>query len=79
MIIEFKLTQEDLSDSVGKDRATIANYLRLLKLPEEVRSFLYNGSLTMGHAKAILAIEGKANQIDSGKKDYQKRAQCQRG
>ena len=72
LIIEFNLTQEDLSDRVGKDRATVANYLRLLKLPDEVRSYLYNGSLTMGHAKAILSIEGKANQIDAARRIIKK-------
>jgi len=72
LITEFSLTQDDLSDRVGKDRATIANYLRLLRLPEEVKSFLYNGSLSMGHAKAILAIEGKANQIDAARKIIKK-------
>jgi ParB family chromosome partitioning protein len=72
LIIEFNLTQEDLSDRVGKERATIANYLRLLKLPEEVKSFLYNGSLSMGHAKAVLAIEGKANQVEAARKIIRK-------
>ncbi len=68
LIIEFNLTQEDLSERVGKDRATVANYLRLLKLPEEVKSFIYNGSLSMGHAKALLAIEGKAGQLDAARR-----------
>jgi len=72
LITEFNLTQEDLSVRVGKERATIANYLRLLKLPEEVKSFLYNGSLSIGHAKAILAIEGKGNQIDAARKIIKK-------
>lgn len=72
LIIEFNLTQEALSDRVGKDRATIANFLRLLKLPEEVKSFIYNGSLSMGHAKAILAIDGKTNQIDAARKIVKK-------
>jgi ParB family chromosome partitioning protein len=72
LITEFSLTQDDLSDRVGKDRATVANYLRLLRLPEEVKSFLYNGSLSMGHAKAILAIEGKANQIDAARRIIKK-------
>lgn len=72
LIIEFNLTQEDLSDRVGKDRATIANYLRLLKLPEEVKAFIYNGSLSMGHAKAILAIDGTASQIDAARKIVKK-------
>lgn len=72
LITEFKLTQEDLSDRVGKDRATIANYLRLLKLPDEVKSLVYNGSLSMGHAKAVLGIEGKANQIEAARKIVRK-------
>jgi ParB family chromosome partitioning protein len=72
LIIEFNLTQEELSDRVGKERATIANYLRLLKLPEEVKSFIYNGSLSMGHAKAILALDGKAHQIDAARKIIKK-------
>ncbi len=72
LITEFNLTQENLSDRVGKDRATVANYLRLLKLPDEVRSFLYNGSLTMGHAKAVLSIEGKASQIDAARRIIKK-------
>jgi len=72
LITDFNLKQEELSDRVGKDRATIANYLRLLKLPEEIKTFLYNGSLTMGHAKAILAIEGKAHQIDAARKIIRK-------
>jgi ParB family chromosome partitioning protein len=72
LIIEFNLTQEELSDRVGKERATIANYLRLLKLPEEVKSLIYNGSLSMGHAKAILALDGKAHQIDAARKIIKK-------
>jgi len=72
LITEFKLMQEELSDKVGKDRATIANYLRLLKLPDEVKTLLYNGTLSLGHAKAILAIEGKANQIEAARKILKK-------
>ena len=65
---DFKLTQEELSAKVGKDRATVANYLRLLKLPEEIRTFLSDGSLSMGHAKAILSIEGKPNQLEAARR-----------
>ncbi|MDI6890557.1 MAG: ParB/RepB/Spo0J family partition protein [Thermodesulfovibrionales bacterium] len=72
LITDFNLTQEELSDKVGKDRATIANYLRLLKLPEEVKSLIYNGSLSMGHAKAILTIEGRGNQIEAASKIIKK-------
>ncbi len=68
LIRDFKLTQEEISVKVGKDRATIANYLRLLKLPDEIKSMINNGYLTVGHAKAILSIEGRTNQIEAAKK-----------
>jgi ParB family chromosome partitioning protein len=68
LIIDFNLTQEDLSRKVGKDRATIANYLRLLKLPQEVKLLIDNGALSIGHAKAVLAIEGKMQQIEAARK-----------
>lgn len=68
LITDFSLTQEDLSQKVGKDRATVANYLRLLKLPHEIKMFIVNGSLSMGHAKAILTIEGKTQQVDVARK-----------
>jgi ParB family chromosome partitioning protein len=61
---EFDLTQEELATKVGKERATVANYLRLLKLPEEVKELINNGTISMGHARAILSVEGKANQIE---------------
>lgn len=64
---EFNLTQETLSERVGKERATIANYLRLLKLPDEVKKHVNAGSITMGHAKAILSIESKHKQIEAAK------------
>ena len=72
LIVDFYLTQEELSDKVGKDRATIANYLRLLKLPQEIKNLVYNGSLSAGHAKAILTIDGRANQIDAARKIIKK-------
>jgi len=72
LVTDFKLSQEELSDRVGKDRATISNYLRLLKLPEEIKSLIYNGSLSIGHAKAILAIDGKAHQMEAARKVIKK-------
>lgn len=54
---EFKLTQEQIATAVGKERSTIANVLRLLKLPDDVLSQLSHGNLTMGHARALLGIE----------------------
>ena len=53
---EFQLSQEAIASVVGKDRASIANYLRLLKLPDEVRVEVANGRLTMGHARALLGL-----------------------
>jgi ParB family chromosome partitioning protein len=57
---EFSLTQEQIAESVGKDRSSIANYLRLLKLPQEVRDSLAAGRLSMGHARALAGVEGEA-------------------
>jgi ParB family chromosome partitioning protein len=54
---EFKMTQEQIAAAVGKDRSTIANVLRLLRLPEDVVTQLSRGDLTMGHARALLGIE----------------------
>lgn len=68
LVQEFGLTQEELADKVGKERATVANYLRLLKLPDEIKALLYNGSLSMGHARALLSIEGRAAQVEAAKK-----------
>jgi ParB family chromosome partitioning protein len=62
LVEEFKLTQEDIAAQVGKERATVANYLRLLKLSEEVRANVASGSLSMGHARAILALASDAEQ-----------------
>src|SRR5438874_2635649 len=59
---EFQLKQEDIATAVGKDRASVANYLRLLKLPEEVRSEVAGGRLSMGHARAILSLADEAQQ-----------------
>jgi ParB family chromosome partitioning protein len=54
---EFGLTQQQIAETVGKDRTTIANMLRLLQLPEAVRRLLQDGRLTMGHAKVLLGLE----------------------
>jgi len=57
---EFGLTQQQIAETVGKDRTTIANMLRLLQLPEAVRKLLQDGELTMGHAKVLLGLEDPA-------------------
>ncbi|WP_263451351.1 ParB/RepB/Spo0J family partition protein [Hyalangium gracile] len=53
---EFKLTQEQISQRVGKERSTVANALRLLSLPEDVKGLVADGSLSMGHARALLGV-----------------------
>lgn len=62
LVDEFQLKQDDIAVQVGKDRATVANYLRLLKLPEEVRGNVASGALSMGHARAIVALPSEADQ-----------------
>ena len=63
LIDECHLTQEALSPRVGKNRATIATYLRLLKLPPKIQMAIKSGALTMGHAKAILSMDKEDAQI----------------
>jgi ParB family transcriptional regulator, chromosome partitioning protein len=53
---EFHLTQEQIADAVGKDRSSIANIVRLLRLPQEVRASVASGALSMGHARALLGM-----------------------
>ena len=59
---EFGLTQEDIATAVGKDRSSVANILRLLKLPQDVREEILAGRLSMGHARAILALDTETEQ-----------------
>lgn len=63
LIEECSLTQEDLSKKVGKERSTIANFLRLLKLPAEIQAAIRDGKITMGHARALLALDSEAKQV----------------
>ncbi|GJM15752.1 MAG: chromosome partitioning protein ParB [Thermodesulfobacteriota bacterium] len=60
LIDEFELTHEDVSRQIGKERSTITNQLRLLKLPDEAKAALIAGDITSGHARAILSIESPA-------------------
>ena len=57
LVDDFDLTQEAIAKRVGKGRATVANALRLLSLSKEIRSYISSGSLTAGHAKALLSLE----------------------
>lgn len=65
---DFSLTQEALSARVGKDRATVANYLRILKLPEEIKALINDGSLSLGHAKALLSLDSRLKQLETSSK-----------
>jgi ParB family chromosome partitioning protein len=56
---EFSLTQEELSEKVGKKRTTVANYLRLLKLPIEVQAGIRDEKISMGHARALISLKSK--------------------
>jgi ParB family chromosome partitioning protein len=62
---DFSMTQEEIAAAVGKDRSSVANHMRLLKLPQEVREEVAAGRLSMGHARALIAItdEGSQRQI----------------
>jgi ParB family chromosome partitioning protein len=59
---EFSLTQDQIAAAVGKDRSSVANFMRLLRLPEEVRGDLAAGTLSTGHARALLALPDAAAQ-----------------
>ncbi|HXH81801.1 MAG TPA: ParB/RepB/Spo0J family partition protein [Candidatus Tectomicrobia bacterium] len=63
LLSQFSWTQEQLAQRVGKDRSSIANALRLLKLPQVIQDDLRSGRLTMGHARALLALSGPAEQL----------------
>ena len=62
LLNEFQLKQEDVAAAVGKDRASVANYLRLLKLPEEIQEEVASGRLSMGHARALLGLAAEVDQ-----------------
>jgi ParB family chromosome partitioning protein len=57
LITEFALTQDEVAERVGKDRSTVANAIRLLRLPPSVRELVESRRLTMGHARALLGLE----------------------
>jgi len=63
LLTEFSWTQEELGERVGKDRSSVANFLRLLKLPEVIQVDLRSGRLTMGHARALLSLASSADQL----------------
>lgn len=63
LLSKFQYTQDELAKRLGKDRSSIANSLRLLKLPDKIRTSLINNELSMGHARAILAVDDKDMQL----------------
>jgi len=67
LIEEFSYSQESVAKKVGKDRVTVTNALRLLKLPDEVRKEISRGTMTAGHGRALLALEGAAAQREAAR------------
>ena len=63
LLEECALTQEELSSRVGKNRITVTNFLRLLRLPPEIQASIRDGKLSMGHARAILGVENIDRQL----------------
>jgi len=68
LITEFKLKQDQLGEKVGKNRTTVNNYLRLLKLPPDIQAALRDDDISMGHARALINIENTENQLSIFKK-----------
>ncbi len=67
MTQDFGYTQEDVAKKVGKDRASVANTLRLLKLPDEIQELIQDGKLSMGHARALIPVENPERQQSMAK------------
>jgi ParB family chromosome partitioning protein len=63
LLEECSLKQEELGDRIGKNRSTVTNYLRLLKLPEEIQIALRDNQISMGHARALLGIDDRDKQV----------------
>ncbi|MBC7742739.1 MAG: ParB/RepB/Spo0J family partition protein [Bdellovibrionaceae bacterium] len=69
---EFSLSQQDVADKVGKERSTVANAIRLLSLPNELKEMLAAKKISVGHAKALLSLTDKTKQIALAKKAFEK-------
>jgi ParB family chromosome partitioning protein len=68
LVSEFNLTQEDLAAKVGKDRSSVANCLRILKLAQTVLDMIRSGAITSGHGRALLALEDPGEQVTLARK-----------
>lgn len=72
LIQELNYTQQDIADKVGKDRTSVANYLRLLNLPKEIQNNLAERKISMGHARALISLENPRLQISLARQIIQK-------
>jgi ParB family chromosome partitioning protein len=72
MAQELNYTQQEIADKVGKDRASVANYLRLLKLPKEIQENLAEDKISMGHARALIGLEDPKLQVSLSRQIIQK-------
>jgi ParB family chromosome partitioning protein len=72
MAQELNYTQQEIADKVGKDRASVANYLRLLKLPKEIQENLAEEKISMGHARALIGLEDPKLQVSLSRQIIQK-------
>jgi ParB family chromosome partitioning protein len=68
LLTDLQLTQEEVAKRVGKDRSTIANQLRLLKLPKKIQDMISDGLIDGGHARAILSLNDEKQQIEAAEK-----------
>lgn len=68
LLEEFALTQEELGERVGKSRVAVTNTLRILNLPSEIQEYVSRGTISAGHAKALLGLKQEANQLQLAKK-----------
>ncbi len=67
LIDEFSLTQQQVADAVGKDRSTVANLLRILQLPDGIKRLLRDGQISLGHARALLAMPNERLMLDTAR------------
>ena len=68
LVDDFKMTQEDIAKRIGKSRSAVANTIRLVHLPKEIKDLISEGKITAGHARALLTIENIEKQIQAAKK-----------
>ncbi|MFI5203986.1 MAG: ParB/RepB/Spo0J family partition protein [Flavobacteriales bacterium] len=79
LIEECSLTQEQLSERVGKERSTVTNYLRLLKLPVEIQKGIRDRKISMGHARALVGMESDERRLEVYRAILEKRSFCSPG